>query len=174
MSRDEEVVASAAAQLSKLAPGPLPFEVFLQIARLSVTPVIEIVPVRQSPAASEGVQVLMLRRPTNDPVWGGLLHTPGTVIRTTDRSLEDGLARISSDELGNPRASSPVFVQNFLHRQARGPELALVYWMEIQEDTGIGDFVDLSNMPTDIVKTQLEFIQPACAAYLSGKGPLTS
>lgn len=166
MARDNTVRSAAAEQLAKLSPGHLPFEVFLQIARLSVTPVIEVVPLRSGSAGLEGIEILLLRRPEDDPVWGSLLHTPGTIIRATDEGLQDGLTRIIAGELGGIRASPPVFVCNCLHRQARGVELALVYWIEVEEQPQHGTFAGLSRMPDDMVKTQLDFIEAACRHYL--------
>src|SRR5207248_4789571 len=80
--------------LSKLQPGRLPLDVFLEVARLTVTPVIEIVPI----CRQDGIlRVLLMKRSDDDPIWAGLWHTPGTVIRAFDETLGDGIDRLLTD-----------------------------------------------------------------------------
>lgn len=159
---------TAARLLQKLEPGELPPETFLEIARLVVMPIVEVVPLR----LHEGVvQVLLLPRPPDDPVWGGQVHTPGTVIRPSDHSVADALDRLIARELEGVETSAPVFVEHQLHRQKRGMELALVYWVEVRGEPGEGSFHELVRMPPNLVTTQLDFIHPACQHFLSSHGP---
>jgi len=159
-------IRAAAEILKKLEPGYLPPELFFEFTRLTVTPVVEVVPLR---LRGDRGEVLLLRRDESDPIWGGLLHTPGTVIRTTDSSVDKALARLLRDELQAYETSEAVFVENRLHYQSRGMELAIVYWVEIRREAGDGRFHDVSRLPKDLVETQREFIDPAWKHFVSWK-----
>ena len=156
-TKSTDYIAIAEA-LNGIAPGLLPEPVFLAVTRLMVTPVVEVVPLRSRRGETE---IFLIRRSQNDPVWGGLLHVPGTVVRSSDMSLEDALGRVIHDELDDPRCSAPVFVGNCLHLQKRGKELAATYWIELDTVPSIGAFFPVTDMPRDIVETQLDFIHPA-------------
>jgi len=151
--------------LSQLRPGFLPQPVFIEVARLTVTPVVEVVPLR---SARFGPQVLLLERDQKDPTWPGMLHTPGSVVRATDRegSYTDALSRILLDELhAIATKSNPRFVGNFLHKVRRGMESAIVYYVEIAGEPRTGDFYDISSLPPNVVDTQLGFIEAAAETF---------
>ena len=123
--------------LKRLEPGYLPQEIFHQIARLSVTAIVELVPLIQT---SSGVAVLLTRRPDDDQYWPGMLHTPGTAIRSNDASYKEALRRILTDELVGVRlAGAPKFLGNILHRVARGTESAAVYYVELSATPSVGE-----------------------------------
>src|ERR1035437_7368922 len=82
--------------LSKCIPGKLSIGVFSAIARLTVSPAVEVIPLRQT---EHGVEVLLIERSSRDPVWPLMLHTPGTILRPTDTTLDDGFKRIFNGEL---------------------------------------------------------------------------
>jgi hypothetical protein len=158
-------IRALAAALKHLQPGYLPLSIFLQVARLTATPIIEIVPVR---AEGHSVQVLMLRRPPDDPVWPSLLHTPGTVIRATDACIQEGIDRILEDELPGTRVGTPVFVETLIHQSARGTEVAQIYWAEVHGKISAGEFCNVEDMPEDdIVSSQVEFIKRAVDHYIN-------
>ena len=52
---------------------------------------------------SGNIEVLLTKREASDPVWGGMLHTPGTVMRASDQkpNNEDALSRIIDGELSD-------------------------------------------------------------------------
>jgi len=164
----EAEVTQVTKLLSMLEPGFLPFELFHQIARLVVTPIIELVPLRVS--ATGSVEILLLPRPADDPIWPGQLHVPGTVIRATDspHSFHDGLQR-TVNELGDGDIGVPVFVKNLLHPSGRGMEATQVYWVEIKSQPRIGKFYSADKLPTLIVKTQLDFIPDAIAHFKANR-----
>ena len=67
--------------LKQIEPGFLNFDVFIQIARLVVLSIIEFVPLR---IKGDKIEVLLLSRGGDDPIWPNELHVPGTVIRPTE------------------------------------------------------------------------------------------
>ncbi len=162
----EAEIRNIAALLRKLEPGFLPLELFLQFTRLMVSSIIEVVPLR---LVGTDAEVLLLPRDGNDPVWGGLLHTPGTVLRPTDASLETALQRLLDEELPGISSSQAVFVEHRLHTQDRGRELSLVYWVEVQTSIADGTFSSVSALPTKLVSTQRPFIEAASRHFVRTK-----
>jgi ADP-ribose pyrophosphatase YjhB (NUDIX family) len=162
-------IVQATSLLSKLKPGFLPFDIFHAVTRLVATPIVEVVPLRLTAAGK--VEVLLLQREANDPVWPGQWHVPGTVVRATDTpgSFDDALERVLSGELHNVLASRPVLVESIIHRQARGMEVSQVFWVEVQENSPVGAFHDIDNLPGTIVETQLDFIPDAIAHFKDTK-----
>lgn len=152
--------------LAQLEPGRLPLDVFIEVARLTVTPVIEVVPIIDQPRRLE---VLLTKRADSDPVWPGMWHTPGTVIRSFDSSVDDGVSRLLRDELGNCQSSEPEYVGYLLHKVSRGTELALVHWVTVSAGITIGRAFDSDNLPENLVDSQRGFISWAISAYLESQ-----
>jgi hypothetical protein len=152
-----------ARELSRFDPGQLPLPIFLQIARLTVTPVIEVVPIKKR--RDESISVLLTKRSEDDPVWPGMWHTPGTIIRAFDASITDGMNRLLATELANRNAGPPQYVGHMLHQVLRGVELALVHWVEVEDNIEVGTFFDIDQLPCDLVGSQRPFIFLAVDAY---------
>ncbi len=162
----DEEIRQAAAVLSKLPAGYLPKEIFLEVTRLCVTPIAEVVPLRQS--SSGTTEVLLLQRPDDDPNWPSMLHTPGTVIRATDidKGIEGSLERIIDSEIGVRTEKKPILVGLEFHQVARGPEMAQVYAIDLTGDKVTnGVWYSVDNLPPNIVDTQLGFIARAIDSY---------
>ena len=158
-------IAEVTKLLGKLEAGELPLDIFLQFARLMVVPVIELVVLRRNGAQ---IEVLLTKRPDDDPIWPGLLHSPGTVIRATDRmaNSQDAFQRIIAGELFNILlAGEPHFLQILFHQEKRGAALAQVYWVEATGEPPTGNFYDVTELPENLVDTQREFIQAAAQAF---------
>lgn len=162
----EEEIQKVAETLKKLDPGFLPFDIFQEVARLTPTPIMEIVPLRRSEGRTE---VLLLRREQDDPVWPNALHTPGTAVRATDTE-EVALDRILVDELESTASTQPRFVDNVMHHSGRGMEAAQVYYVETQDVPEGGAFYDVNNLPPELVQTQLDFIPQAIQQYEQSLG----
>lgn len=149
--------------LRGLKPGQLPPELFYTIASLTVTPILEIVPLRR--AANGTVEVLLFKREASDPIWGGLLHTPGTVIRASDQpgTFNDAFRRLLSGEMaGINTGNQPQFVETIFHQVKRGRELAMIYWVSVAgEATGSGTWYPLTGLPDQLVDSQRSFIERA-------------
>jgi hypothetical protein len=155
--------------LSKLQPGVLPFPIFHAITRLVATPIIEIVPLRRNEKG--GIDILLMKRDANDPVWPGQLHVPGTVVRASDTegSFSDAFSRILSKELSGFTTSTPVFVKNIIHNSGRGMEVSQIYWVEVSDSNDNADkFYDTDSYPNELVQSQLDFI-PDAVQYFKTK-----
>lgn len=155
----KEEVEKASEILSKLEPGFIPEPIFRELTRIQTSSILEIVPLRLN---SEGeVEVLLIERPKDDPVWSGKLHTPGTVLRGND-TLEIAFDRILTQELNINLKKTTKFVTCILHKVARGNELAAVYYIDISGIENInGEFYNSNSLPRNIVETQVEFINQA-------------
>lgn len=159
----------AADILSSLQPGVLPFRIFRELARLSVMPIIEVVPLRLN--SSNKIEILLLKRESDDPIWPSQLHVPGTVIRASDSSgtYHDAFSRILEKELGGIQTSEPVFVRNLLHHSGRGMESSQIYWIEVNGEPTSGMFYDTDSLPNTIVNSQLDFIPDVIASFKASK-----
>jgi hypothetical protein len=157
----DEEIKNVVDALKKLEPGFLPLPIFHEVTRLTATPIIEVVPLRR---AAEKVEILLLKRDNDDPVWPNQLHAPGTVLRATD-SIESALERITSKELTGIKVSKPKFVTNVLHHSGRGMETSQVYWVNVENAAKVGQFYDVEQLPENLVKTQLDFIPQAIKDY---------
>lgn len=154
--------------LKKLEPGFLPYDIFVQIARLTVLSIIEFVPLRLCDGT---VEVLLLNRTVDDPIWPNELHTPGTVIRPTDNSGEiyKAFERIRIDELQGTEISSGYFVGTILHPSKRGMENAQVFWVEVIGEPKIGQFYSEAQLPDNLMESQKKFIQQAIKSFKAVK-----
>jgi hypothetical protein len=166
MNRDE--VTQATDLLRKLAPGFLPYPIFEQIARLVALPIVEFIPLRLS--ESDGVDVLLIHRPDDDPLWPGMLHTPGTVVRATDLhqgKQDDWLAfeRILHDELKDTSIGAPHYVGSMFHDSKRGAELAQLYWVEVIGEPAVGKFYNAYSLPSSLIDSQRAFIDLAASNF---------
>jgi len=166
LSQDE--IAQTVRLLQRLTPGFLPFDIFHQVARLVALPIVEVVPLRRTAAGQ--VEVLLLERPADDPVWPSMLHTPGTVVRATDTpgSFDDPLQRILQSELAGTPTGKPVFVQSLLHHQARGAEVSQIFWVEVMGEPTVGQFYPADALPATVVQTQVPFILDAVDKFRLG------
>ncbi len=171
MSRlSEDEIQQAADLLAKLQPGFLPLPIFIQLARLTVTPVIELVPLR---LRNDTVEVLLMQRPPDDPTWPGLWHTPGTVLRATDQegSYRDAFERLLNDELAGVIAQSePQFVETLFHQVKRGRECAQVFYMEVSGEPIEGKYFAAEKLPENTVDTQWNFIKHAVRLFRQARG----
>jgi hypothetical protein len=151
--------SQVATLLRRVEPGKLPETIFDAVAGITVTPVLEVVPLKL-----EGnlVHVLLTRRPPGDVIWPSMRHTPGVVIRAFDNSIESAIARLMDQELDAAEIErGPTFVEARLHRSRRGVELALVHWIELSKDPGCGELFVHDKLPGDVIESQLSFIATA-------------
>jgi hypothetical protein len=158
----EPVPASVIDYLNSLTPGYFPFELFQSITRLTVSPILELIPLRK---INGKVEVLMLKRPLDDPHWPGMLHTPGTYIRPTDTeiTLESAFDRLVRGELELQLDVQTFFVQTIFHQVSRGMELGLVYGIDLSGVINFqkGEWFPVDDLPDISVKTQYEMIKNA-------------
>ena len=153
-----------AALLQEYEPGFLPEPLFVAIARLVVLTAVEFIPLRKS--QDGGVEVLLFKRPDTDPIWPNMLHTPGTMLRSTDDSFKDGFDRLFNDELKIPYPSEPVFVGTDLVHHKRGTIVTLEYIVAIDQKTVGGEFYNVNDLPGSFIPEQIEMIKRAAARFI--------
>lgn len=161
MTADSSQTPSIAEQLSQLSPGKLPLDVFNQVARLSVTPVVELVPLYRGNNA--GTQVFLLQRSADDALWAGMYHVPGSIVLSTDQpgSFAEALSRARS-KLASYELSEPVFVEAQLCKVARGMEVALVYAVELKDaPSNSSALFSQQDLPDNLIEGQRQFIEAA-------------
>lgn len=164
----EEEIKTLADLLSKLGPGFLPAPVFYQIARLTVTPTIQIVPLHYELGGK--IDVLLLPRDQNDPIWPGKLHVPRTVVRANDDAASP-FVRIIGEELANTPVSQPVFVKNVFQHSGRGMEASQIYCVAIEGQPKVGELYDVKKLPGNLMESQLGFIPAAVETFLATRKP---
>lgn len=142
--------------LKKLEPGLLPFEIFVQVARLAVLPVVEFVPLRRN---KESLEVLLLPRNQDDIFWPGMWHIPGAVVRPDDSSFEDAMKRITADELKDTRLGRPIFAEMALRKSVRGSEAVQLFAVEVLGEPATGKFFDINKLPDKLVEGHANFIK---------------
>jgi hypothetical protein len=149
--------------LARLDPGFLPYPIFEQVARLVALPIVEFIPLRNR---ADTIEVLLIARDVDDPLWPGLLHTPGTVVRATDlpgakTTNWPAFERIMHDELADTELGTPTYVGSIFHQSKRGAEQAQLYWVEVLGEARIGTFYDADNLPPHLIDSQIAFITEA-------------
>jgi len=162
---DSDTTIELAAQLNRYEPGFLPEPLFVSIARLAVLTAIEFIPLRQT---SDGtIQVLLFERPNTDPIWPGMLHTPGTVVRPSDVTLEDGFKRLFQDELDVQQSNTPIYVGTDLIHHKRGSTVTLEYLLQVDHTLGDGKFYDVENIPDHFIPEQRLMVKRAVERFVA-------
>ncbi len=172
----ESEIVQTAELLTRIPAGFLPFPIFRQVARLAVFSIVEVVPMRLN--GNGEIEILLLERGEEKQdwpeLWPGILHTPGTVIRPTDKlgSYAQAFHRILHEELHDVElASEPQYVYNILHHNKRGTESAQVFIAEVIGEPKAGAFYPAKHLPSNIMLSQLDFIPTAVAAFKKSKNP---
>ncbi len=148
--------------LEKIEPGFYPIELFWQFARLNTLGFIEFVPLRLNNGV---IEVLLTRRSTDDAFWPGKLHIPGCTIRPCDNK-EDVFKRLLNEEIGYTDKIEPMYLTTEVRKSARGNELSLVFFVELNQTPENGDFYSVNNLPDDVIKEHLGLISLAKDAFI--------
>ena len=136
--------------LERYDPGFLPLQLFEGIARLVVTPTVELVIVEK-----DHCNVLLTLRPEDDHFWPGQLHLPGSVVLATDNSMTDTVARTLNVELGlDPAEISKLFLHfafSLLVKHERGVEVSTLFVIYADESFANFKFYDPTNLPSSTI-----------------------
>ncbi len=143
-------------------PGNIPPAIFEAIARITVYPAVEFIPLRMTGGSP---QVLLFERPPDDIMWPAMLHTPGTVLRPTDKSLDDVLKRLYKDELDYIKIGKTIFLGPQLDINKRGRVLYLEYLLIIESNPKTGKFYYVDNLPDNFIKEQMPSLNRAVKAF---------
>lgn len=150
------------ALLGKCTPGNLPPDVFEAVGRVSVYPAVELIPVRMT---ERGVEVLLLQRPADDITWPSMMHTPGTILRPTDETIEGAMARLVSEELqGTTILEAPRFLRYRMYNHTRGKGLGLEHIVVVGESTD-GEFYSVHDLPEALIAEQIPTINYIAGVY---------
>lgn len=148
--------------LEKVPAGYLPEGVFVNIARLAVLTAIEFVPLRYNQGK---IEVLLLPRPSTDPIWPNLLHTPGTILRSTDNSFEDAFKRLCEEEIGVTGNHKIIFTQNSIDKGQRGSAVLFEHILIMDEPPLNGKFYDVQNLPENVIPEMKDLIYRAAKQF---------
>jgi hypothetical protein len=150
------------ALLGKCTPGNLPPDVFEAVGRVSVYPAVELVPVRMT---ENGIEVLLMQRPADDITWPSMLHTPGTILRPTDETVESAMARLVDEELqGTTILEPPRFLRYRMYNHTRGRGLGLEHIVVVGESTD-GEFYSVHDLPEALIAEQIPTINYVAEVY---------
>lgn len=146
---------------------------FTYLAYALPTPCIETVILRET---NDVIEVLLIKRPDNDPVWPNCIHSPGGALRRADYKRDDVnpingvFERVQRNELHNNFIDTPVFVGMRHYSTNRGPEVVHVYLAQISSDAQVPEsqWVDVSklNELPNFIKHQIVPINDAVNFYL--------
>ncbi len=165
-----EEILLAADILSRLPEGKsLNRILFTEIARLVTSPIIEFVPLK---IIDGKINILLIPRESDDPLWPSMLHTPGTAVRPSDKSLEDSFSRLLDHELGDINVSSLDYAGMQLHHTDRGNDLAHIFYGEV-DGVSSGTYYPVNALPDNIIASQLPMIKAVVGEYAINKNILT-
>ena len=157
----QENINLVASELKSLPQGLIPLPIFNEIARLAALTAIEFIPFRKN---DESVEVLLFRRPADDSFWPGLLHTPGTILRSSDTSFDDAYTRLFNDEL-KCKPLSVKFIDNELILNERGRVLLFKYLVDVTNIATGGDFYDVTALPDDVLPQHRDMMLEAVKQF---------
>lgn len=153
--------------LSNQSSGYLPYQLLIEFSKFMVVPIIEVIPLCKNMDGE--IKILLLKRSSDDPFWPNKLHTPGTIVRVNDLSLNDAFDRIKN-EIGTTTTNPPTFFQNYYRASERSKEAAMCYWIELNEhEKTNGEWYRSNNLPPDIVRNQIALIQKAMELFKTTK-----
>lgn len=148
-------------QLAEFEPGKLPLDIFNQIARLNVVPVVEVVPFYRTEQGN--IKVYLLQRDNDDNLWPGQYHIPGTIVSARDHagSFNDATGRILTSGLSSYSPDNPQMVDVQLCKVSRGMEVAIVFITELRISPDPKSLFDLDNLPENMINGHEGFIEIA-------------
>lgn len=148
-------------QLAEFEPGKLPLDIFNQIARLNVLPVVEVVPFYRTEQGN--IEVYLLQRDNDDNMWPGQYHIPGTIVSATDHagSFKDAIDRIVNSRLSSFLPGNFQMVDVQLCKVSRGMEVAIVFMTELRISPDPKSLFDLNNLPENMIDGHEGFIKIA-------------
>jgi hypothetical protein len=145
--------------LSKLESGYLQAEVFNEIARLVVLPTVVLIPFIR---LNSNLKVLLTKRSSDDAYYPNMLHPPGTVLRSTDKSIQSAIERLKKTELAGVTFKGELVFVNFVFENiARGKELSLIFLTELLDVPSDYQLYMTDQLPLDLIQTDYTRIKSA-------------
>ncbi|MBI5404989.1 MAG: NUDIX hydrolase [Candidatus Kerfeldbacteria bacterium] len=167
----EDIKHAAALALNRVDPTePFGSELFLAVARVSITTCVESVCLRWGDNGR--VEVLLAKRDPEDPAYPSMWHCPGTAMRVGE-TIQDMFDRLAKREYWT-KVKSYRFVgfDNNQH-EARGHFIHLVYLTELDVMSGHGTGKDqwfgIEQLPDGIVDHHRTTIIPMAVRKFRGE-----
>jgi hypothetical protein len=169
-------IKEIAAKLKRLSPkGYIPYDLFVEFARLKVTITIEVVPLCLDPSGE--VNVVLFNRGPNDLWWPNLYHTPGTCLLADDIPDTDewgipskAYERLKSGEMKDLKLiGEAVYIGHINHQVVRGPESDSVFYQEVDYKSAKKYLFPISKLPENLMDHQINLIHRCAEIYLSSK-----
>lgn len=153
----QEELQQAVDVLARLPRGFLPKQVFLEVARLVTTPTIEVAPLREN--ADGTIEILLTKRPADDPHWANMWHITGTILLSTDEEgdgFTSGVERVLRGELQGviPILDGVHYVSTKFWDVARGRELDQIFYFKTNvadEAVREGRFFNVEHLPESVI-----------------------
>ncbi len=149
-------------------PSPIPPDLFAVFAARFPQVAVEMVIIRKIGGV---IHVLLTQRPTDDPHWPGMWHSPGSLVRSSDAPPVPGLGTFNSvirriqAEIGVKFLGYPTLVTVQFQQVARGCEIALVHFADVIGNPTYGTFYSVDALPENFIEHQRAVIQAAVAAW---------
>lgn len=134
-SGDDELAISI---LNKWTGGPLSIGLFTVLAKITPQYCIETVVMRMH---NSKIQCLLVTRDSADPVWPGMIHSPGSALRAADYDRRDKnplmgpVERVQNNEIMLKFIGDPEFVGMDYYRTRRGPEVVHIFLAQVPENS---------------------------------------
>ena len=160
-------MSTSSVDLTSLEPGNLPLEVFNAIARVTVTPVVELI-------ITDGQAVLLRRRSDTDPYWPGQYCLPGSIIYSGGPKSIDGYISKILKSLNIDTTTKPQLVDIGLYTTKRGDEVAIVYRLDLEHytDTSLDNSAHFIQVPDlrdiNIINEHLDILQSFLGKAIDG------
>jgi hypothetical protein len=132
----------------------LPQWYFFALEQIALLSAYELLVTKQTAA---GLEILLIKRPDNDPVWPNLWHFPGTILRLYD-SEPKIFARLAVELGMESLPAKPKFVTTVIQDNGRGRHLHVFWRLEVAAETqfSTGQFFSIDQLPTDLIAYQRE------------------
>jgi len=167
-------IAQAVDTINRLPTGLLPQELFFAISHKTVLSSIELLPIRTNSKGES--EILLTKRPADDPYWPNMWHIAGTILRPTDQigNFSSAFSRLFGDEfegqlevIGIPQYACTEFLDT-----GRGRVNDRVYFVEITSKEisfPSGKFFSPNELPEDLIDHYDELIPKVYETYLKNK-----
>jgi hypothetical protein len=158
-----EADTSLLVDLLERLPSPMPYLAFRTLCKRMPSAACELIVLRRRGLA---IEVLLTKRPQNDPDWPGAWHYTGSVIRDTDTCFEDTIQRIVEMEIRGNLQEIPKCVGDILTSFKRGLTLQRIYVGILDESIPHqGSFFDIKGLPKPFIEEQLPGLEIAVKAF---------
>ena len=108
-------------------------------------------------------EVLLLDRPDDDLHWRGQVCVPGSLLRTSDKMIEQVLERLARGEVLTPFASDKVIGYRLVtnSKGKRPSTFQLIHRVELASEPKSGKWYPVVALPQNLVATQADMIYAA-------------